>query len=89
MRAWARGRGPSSGATTMARSSQATSSCTPHWLLRNFWDVTHVFIMVYIAVWVPVAWGFRVEGDVWAVAYVVDILLMLDVPVNLRTGASQ
>jgi len=75
-------------------SSQAGPVAVP-WLfmrptssVRIFWDLSIVFLLLYIAVVVPFALGFSYEakGSHAVIELVVDLWFIADVLVNFRTG---
>lgn len=62
----------------------------PEGQFRKTWDFIQSFLLVYVAVMVPLRMGFSMEAEVgsggWTVELIVDMYFIADIVFNFRTG---
>lgn len=62
----------------------------PEGQFRKSWDFIQSFLLVYVAVMVPLRMGFSMEAEVgsggWTVELIVDMYFITDIVFNFRTG---
>ena len=60
----------------------------PHSTARNLWDALIASLLIYIAIFTPVALGFTYEqsADHQGFEAFVDVAFIVDILINFRTG---
>jgi hyperpolarization activated cyclic nucleotide-gated potassium channel 2 len=62
----------------------------PNSQLRLYWDLVQVFLLIYVAILVPIRAGFSIQTEPWGWKFMLDLLVdvyfVLDIAANFRTA---